>query len=204
MKKSRIFTNWLLSAANSSVYLQRVQVMVVNFLFWMLNSLVTKIFANVGFFQKILHLQPKQKDGALAQLARALDWQSKGQGFDSLTLHREKKAVQVEQPFLLDDILYFCSDKKRIITALITQKLFFMINWKEHIISDKNILLGKPTIKGTRISIEYLIGLFAQGWSEKQILENYPTLTDKDLFAVFAYVRECLQDGLMYELPKSA
>jgi len=71
-----------------------------------------------------------------------------------------------------------------------------MINWKDHIVSDKNILLGKPTIKGTRISIEHLIGLFAQGWSEQQILENYPKLTDKDLFAVFAYVRECLQDGV--------
>jgi len=79
-----------------------------------------------------------------------------------------------------------------------------MINWKEHIISDKNILLGKPTIKGTRLSIEHLVNLFAQGWSEQQILENYPSLTDKDLFAVFAYLREYLQDGLMYELPKSA
>jgi uncharacterized protein (DUF433 family) len=79
-----------------------------------------------------------------------------------------------------------------------------MINWKEHIISDKNILLGKPTIKGTRLSIEHLVNLFAQGWSEQQILENYPKLTDKDLFAVFAYVQECMQDGLMYELPKSA
>ena len=57
-----------------------------------------------------------------------------------------------------------------------------MINWKEHIISDRNILLGKPTIKGTRLSIEHLV----------------------NLFAVFAYVQECLQDGLMYELPKSA
>jgi len=73
-----------------------------------------------------------------------------------------------------------------------------MINWKDHIVSDKNILLGKPTIKGTRISIEHLIGLFAQGWSEQQILENYPKLTDKDLIAVFAYVRECVQDGLSW------
>ena len=79
-----------------------------------------------------------------------------------------------------------------------------MINWKEHIVSDKNILLGKPTIKGTRISIEHLVGLFAQGWSEQQILDNYPKLTDKDLFALFAFIRECLQDGLMYELPRSA
>jgi len=73
-----------------------------------------------------------------------------------------------------------------------------MINWKDHIISDKNILLGKPMIKGTRISSEHLLGLFAQGWSEQQILDNYPTLTGKDLFAVFAYVRACLQDGVLW------
>ena len=40
------------------------------------------------------------------------------------------------------------------------------MNWKDHIISDKEILLGKPTIKGTRISVEHVIGLLAQGWSE--------------------------------------
>jgi len=79
-----------------------------------------------------------------------------------------------------------------------------MINWREYIISDKNVLLGKPTIKGTRLSIEHLINLLAMGWTEQQILENYPRLSLKDLSAVFAYIHECLQDGLLYELPKSA
>lgn len=77
-----------------------------------------------------------------------------------------------------------------------------MINWKEHIISDKNILLGKPTIKGTRLSIDHLIGLLAQGWSEKQILDNYPRLKQNDLNAIFRYIQECMQDGLLYEMPK--
>jgi uncharacterized protein (DUF433 family) len=79
-----------------------------------------------------------------------------------------------------------------------------MVNWREHIISDKDILLGKPTIKGTRLSIEYLINLLAMGWTEQQILENYPRLSLKDLSAVFAYMCDCLQDGLMYELPKKS
>lgn len=79
-----------------------------------------------------------------------------------------------------------------------------MINWKDHIVSDKCILLGKPIIKGTRLSIEHLVNLFAQGWSEQQILENYPSLTKNDLYAVFGYVRECLHDGLMFELPNIA
>ncbi len=77
-----------------------------------------------------------------------------------------------------------------------------MVNWQEHIVTDKAVLLGKPVIKGTRLSIDHLIGLLAQGWSENQIIENYPRLTLDDLKAVFSYIQECMKDGLLYELPK--
>ena len=77
-----------------------------------------------------------------------------------------------------------------------------MTNWKNNIITDKNILLGKPVIKGTRLSVDHLIGLLAQGWSEKQILDNFPRLTQDDLKAIFRYIQECMKDGLLYELPK--
>lgn len=70
------------------------------------------------------------------------------------------------------------------------------MKWQDHIISDKGILLGKPTIKDTRISVEHLVSLFAQGWTEDQILENYPRITKDSLQAVFSYVYECMQDGL--------
>lgn len=72
------------------------------------------------------------------------------------------------------------------------------MNWKEFIISDKEVLLGKPVIKGTRISVEHIIGLFAQGWTEKEILENYPRLTKESLKAVFAYLQDCIHDGLLF------
>jgi uncharacterized protein (DUF433 family) len=62
------------------------------------------------------------------------------------------------------------------------------MNWQEHIISDKDVLLGKPIIKGTRLSIDHLISLLAQGWNEEHILENFPRLTKEDLQAVFAYI----------------
>ena len=71
------------------------------------------------------------------------------------------------------------------------------MNWKDYIISDKEILLGKPTVKGTRISVEHIIGLLAQGWSEAQILENYPRLSKESLQAVFTYIQECIHDGLL-------
>ena len=61
------------------------------------------------------------------------------------------------------------------------------MNWQEHIISDPQILIGKPIIKGTRISVELILELFSLGWSEEQILESYPSISDDSLRAVFAY-----------------
>ena len=75
------------------------------------------------------------------------------------------------------------------------------MNWRNHIQSDNAILLGKPTIVGTRLSVEFLIGLMANGWTEEKILENYPRLSREDIQALFAYIYECLQDGLICDLP---
>lgn len=72
------------------------------------------------------------------------------------------------------------------------------MNWQEYIVSDKEILLGKPTIKGTRISVEHIVGLFAQGWTENDVLENFPRLTKESLQAVFSYIQDCLNDGLLF------
>jgi len=62
------------------------------------------------------------------------------------------------------------------------------MKWQDYITSDKDILLGKPTITGTRISVEHIIGLLAQGWDENEILENFPRLNKESLQAVFAYI----------------
>jgi len=79
------------------------------------------------------------------------------------------------------------------------------MNWQDHIISDKDVLIGKPTIIGTRISVAHIVNLLAQGWSESQILENYPRLTKESLQAVFLYLQDCLNDGLLYSpIKKSA
>jgi uncharacterized protein (DUF433 family) len=51
---------------------------------------------------------------------------------------------------------------------------------------------------GTRISIDHIVGLFAQGWSEETILENHPRLKKEDLQAVFAYLYDCMKDSLLY------
>jgi uncharacterized protein (DUF433 family) len=51
------------------------------------------------------------------------------------------------------------------------------IAWKAYIHSNPEILLGKPVVKGTWFSVEFMLGLFAEGWTEQQIIENYPTLS---------------------------
>ena len=68
------------------------------------------------------------------------------------------------------------------------------MNWKEHIHADSEILVGKPVIKGTRLSVEFLLGLYKAGWNETQILENYPQLKTEDLRALFEYLQDCIQD----------
>ena len=74
------------------------------------------------------------------------------------------------------------------------------MDWRKYIHSNPNILLGKPVVKGTRLSIEFILGLFAAGWTEAQILESYPTLNAESIRAVFAFAAECMQDEVLYTL----
>ena len=78
------------------------------------------------------------------------------------------------------------------------------INWRQFIHSDPDILLGKPVVRGTRLSIEFILGLFAKGWTQKEIIENYPTLTPESLKAIFAFTQECLKDEYFYEIHAEA
>jgi uncharacterized protein (DUF433 family) len=64
------------------------------------------------------------------------------------------------------------------------------MNPHDRIIVDPEILVGKPVVKGTRLSVEFLLGLLAQGWPESEILRNYPGLQREDLLACRAYACE--------------
>jgi len=74
------------------------------------------------------------------------------------------------------------------------------MDWREYIHSDPGVLLGKPVVKGTRLSVEFLLGLFAAGWTEKQVLDNYPNLTPQSLQAVFAFATECMREEALFVL----
>lgn len=79
------------------------------------------------------------------------------------------------------------------------------MNWRDHIVSDPEVLLGKPVIKGTRLSVEFILERLAGGWTEEMLLENAPRLSRADLQAVYMFLNECMKDGLLYlPFPKSA
>jgi uncharacterized protein (DUF433 family) len=78
------------------------------------------------------------------------------------------------------------------------------MNWREYIHSDPDILVGKPVVKGTRIGVAFILDLLAEGWTEKQILENYPSLTRDSLKAVFAFAAECMREEALYIVPRKA
>ncbi len=61
------------------------------------------------------------------------------------------------------------------------------MDWHDYIHSDPEILLGKPVVKGTRLAVDFLLALFTNGWTEEQVLENYPALTPDSLRAVFFF-----------------
>jgi uncharacterized protein (DUF433 family) len=66
------------------------------------------------------------------------------------------------------------------------------------IVIDPEILVGKPVIRGTRLSVDFIIGLMADGWSEADILRNYPGLSQKDITACLAYARDVLKLEKVY------
>lgn len=58
------------------------------------------------------------------------------------------------------------------------------------IVLDPAVLVGKPIVRGTRIPVELVLGLLAEGWSEADILASYPHLTRADIQACLAYARD--------------
>ena len=74
------------------------------------------------------------------------------------------------------------------------------MKWQERISLDPNILVGKPVIKGTRLAVEFIVELLAQGWTEEDILRNYPGLTTEDIRACLAYASQVLQSERVFPL----
>ncbi|MBI4321716.1 MAG: DUF433 domain-containing protein [Chloroflexi bacterium] len=74
------------------------------------------------------------------------------------------------------------------------------MDWKERIVVDPNILVGKPVVKGTRLAVEFIVDLLAQGWPEEEVLRNYPGLTRDDIRACLSYASAVLRAEKVYPL----
>jgi uncharacterized protein (DUF433 family) len=75
------------------------------------------------------------------------------------------------------------------------------MSWQDRIVLDPEILTGKPTIKGTRIAVEFVVDLMARGWSVEDILREYDHVTTDDIQACLAYASDMLQSERVYPTP---
>jgi uncharacterized protein (DUF433 family) len=66
---------------------------------------------------------------------------------------------------------------------------------------DAKVLVGKPVIKGTRISVELVIDLLARGYTKERIIEQYDHITLEDIQACLAYASEVLKSERVYVQP---
>jgi uncharacterized protein (DUF433 family) len=73
-----------------------------------------------------------------------------------------------------------------------------MVAYMDRIVIDPQVLAGKPVIRGTRLAVEFILDLLAQGWSEQQLLSQYPGLAHEDVLACIAYASETLKSERVY------
>jgi uncharacterized protein (DUF433 family) len=60
----------------------------------------------------------------------------------------------------------------------------------DRVVLDPAVLAGKPSIRGTRLSVEFIVGLLAEGWTQADILANYPGLSLEDVLACQTYAND--------------
>ena len=65
----------------------------------------------------------------------------------------------------------------------------------ERVVLDPKVMLGKPVIRGTRLTVEFILGLLAHGATEAEILEEYPGLTREDIQACLLFATKSLSSS---------
>jgi uncharacterized protein (DUF433 family) len=73
--------------------------------------------------------------------------------------------------------------------------------WQDHIEIEPGRLGGKPVVRGSRIPVELVVELVADGWSAARIRESYPTLTEEDIRACLRYAAAILREERRFPLP---
>jgi uncharacterized protein (DUF433 family) len=75
------------------------------------------------------------------------------------------------------------------------------MTWEDRISVDPAVLVGKPVIRGTRLAVEFIVGLLAQGWTTEDILAEYDPITREDVQACLAYAHQLLAEERLYPVP---
>ncbi len=71
-----------------------------------------------------------------------------------------------------------------------------MKNLLGKIIIDPKVMVGKPIIKGTRITVQQILGLLAQGITIEEILTEYPHITKEDIYACLLFAQKALDNSV--------
>lgn len=74
----------------------------------------------------------------------------------------------------------------------------------ERIILDPNVMTGKPVVRGTRLTVQYILGLLAHGASVEEILEEYKGLTREDIKTCLLFATESLENTTFMPLTAEA
>lgn len=72
--------------------------------------------------------------------------------------------------------------------------------YQNRITIDPRVMVGKPIIKGTRITVELILRLLAQGETIEEILKAYPHLKKEDIYASLEYATEILEEEKLFPL----
>jgi uncharacterized protein (DUF433 family) len=77
------------------------------------------------------------------------------------------------------------------------------MDWRDRISVDATVMLGKPVVRGTRLAVEFIVELLADGWTHEQILASYPGLSGDDIRACLSYARDVLRGERVFPVPGS-
>jgi uncharacterized protein (DUF433 family) len=75
-----------------------------------------------------------------------------------------------------------------------------MSDYRELVVSDPGVMMGKPVIAGTRITVELILEKLAAGETVEQILDAHPRLTEDAVRAALAFAADALRADVIYPL----
>jgi uncharacterized protein (DUF433 family) len=73
-------------------------------------------------------------------------------------------------------------------------------NLSDRIVVDSEIMVGKPIIRGLRITVEQILEALANGIKEEELLEEYPELEPEDIQAVLLYAVDLIKEEQVFEV----